>query len=250
MNNLRILLVEDDPGRVERLLSVFGSAEHPPVCVSTAAEALEALSVQKFDIALFTSSEPAGELAQFAAGLRASEDREAADPRIAIFSCFPEQDSLLHSDSYLPGDFTAADLEGAFTRFQGSIQPVNTLRQTAPPRLAPFEPAEFEEQCAHESELMVEIIGLFFEECQNELPQMGQALAEGDFECLARLAHKIKGSLASLQAPLARHRAQTLELAAKDRESAVCSETLVALEDDLALLNRYLANFRDSCLCR
>jgi HPt (histidine-containing phosphotransfer) domain-containing protein len=250
MNNLRILLIEDDPGRVERLLSLFAAAEHPPVCVPTAVEAAEALSVQKFDVALFTSSEPAKELTHFAVSLRASDARENADSRIAVFTCFPEHDSLSHSDGYLPDDFTAGDLEKAFVRFQGSIQPVGAPRGTAPAQLATFEPAEFEEQCVHDSELMLEIIGLFFEECRDELPQMGEALAEGDFEGLARLAHKIKGSLASLQAPLARSRAQLLESAAKDRNFAVCSETLFALEEDLALLNRSLETFRDTCLCR
>jgi HPt (histidine-containing phosphotransfer) domain-containing protein len=246
MNNLRILLVEDDPGRIERLASLFASAEHPPVCVPTISEAAEALSVQKFDVALFTSSERAKELPHFAARLRAGTPH-SADSRIAVFSCCPERDSLLHSDGYLPDDFTAGDVEKAFERFQGSIQPGAGLQQTASAHVAPFEPAEFEEQCAHEPELMVEIIGLFFEECRDELPQMGEALAENDFEGLARLAHKIKGSLASLQAPLARSRAQLLESAAKAHNFAICSETLFALEEDLAVLNRCLESFRDTC---
>ncbi len=250
MNSLRILLVEDDPSRVERLLSVFASAECPPVCVPTAAEAAEALSVQKFDVALFASSESAKELPGFVAGFAVAQTREKAASRIAVFSCFPERDSLFHSDGYLPDDFTAADVEQAFTRFQGSVHSGPGVRQTPAAHLPTFEPAEFEEQCAHDSELMVEIIGLFSEECWNELPQMGEALAESDFERLSRLAHKIKGSLGSLQAPLARSRAQTLESAAKDQNFAICSETLFALEEDLTLLNSCLGKFRDACLCR
>jgi HPt (histidine-containing phosphotransfer) domain-containing protein len=197
---------------------------------------------------LFTSSEPAKELPHFAARLRASETLQSAASRIAVFSCFPERDSLLHSDGYLPDDFTAGDVEKAFESFQASIQPGAALQQTASAPVAAFEPAEFEDQCAHESELMVEIIGLFFEECRDELPRMGVALAENDFEGLARLAHKIKGSLASLQAPVARSRAQLLESAAKDHNFAVCSGTLFALEEDLAVVNRCLESFRDTCL--
>jgi two-component system, sensor histidine kinase and response regulator len=250
MNSLRILLVEDDPRRVDRVLSVFASAECPPVCVPTAAEAAEALSVQKFDIALFTSSEPAKDLPRFAASLPVSETRGEPASRIAVFSCFPEGDGLFRPDGYLPDEFTAGDVEKAFASFQGSIHSGRALQQTALAQFATFEPGEFEEQCAHDPELMLEIIGLFFGECQNELPQMGEALAEGDFERLSRLAHKIKGSLASLQAPLARSRAQILESAAKDRNLAVCSETLFAFEQDLALLNRCLESFRHACLCR
>ncbi len=250
MNNLRILLVEDDPGRAERLLSLFASAQHAAVSVPTVSEAAEALSLQKFDVALFSAPEPAKESTRFAAILRDSGTQENVDSRIAVFSCFPEEDNLLHSDGYLPYDFVAADLEQAFISLRESIQSGGVSRQAAPAHLATFEPAEFEEQCAHESELMLEIIGLFFEECRNELPEMREALAESDFERLLRLAHTLKGSLASLQAPFARRRAQTLESAAKDHKFAICSETLGALEQDLGVLNRHLESFRDTCLCR
>lgn len=250
MNSVRILLVEDDPDRVERLLSLFACTEHPPICVPTVPEAAEALSVQKFDVALLTSPKSARELEDFAARLRAAESRENVGSRIAIFSCCAGQDNLAHSDGCLPDDFTLEHVENAFARFQNSIQTGGAVRQTAVPQLATFEPAAFEEQCAHESELMIEIIGLFFEECRNELPKMGVALAEGDFEGLSRLAHKIKGSLGSLQAPLARSRTQVLESAAKNRDFALCCETLLALEDDLSLLNRCLQGFRNTCLCR
>src|SRR6185437_10188492 len=131
MNNLRILLVEDDPARTERVLSLFASSEHPPVCVHTVSEAAEALLVQKFDITLLTSSGSAKEVPDFAARLRASETQAGAGSRIAVFSCFAEQDGIIHSDGCLPGDFTSEDVERAFARFQHSVQSGGASRQTS-----------------------------------------------------------------------------------------------------------------------
>ena len=93
---------------------------------------------------------------------------------------------------------------------------------------------------------MIELIDLFSAEQNRELPAMVQALADGDFEQLSRLAHTLKGSLGALHAPLAWHAAQSVEMAAKNENSRVCAEALQALNRDLAELNESLSSFRQA----
>jgi HPt (histidine-containing phosphotransfer) domain-containing protein len=59
------------------------------------------------------------------------------------------------------------------------------------------------------------------------------------------VAHTIKGSLSSLHATLARHHAQALESAAKNRDGSACRANLQALADDLGALEPLLLKLRD-----
>ena len=63
--------------------------------------------------------------------------------------------------------------------------------------------------------------------------EMRQALADGDLIQLSRLAHTIKGSLGSLQAPAARAEAQLLELAALRNDREACGRLLPSFESKL-----------------
>jgi HPt (histidine-containing phosphotransfer) domain-containing protein len=74
---------------------------------------------------------------------------------------------------------------------------------------------------------------------------MRRALLEGDFRQLSELAHTIKGSLSSLHAMVARHRAQELETAARAQDGVSCGQILSLLVSDLDALEPLLVNLRD-----
>ncbi len=205
------------------------------------------MSIQKFDVVLLGSSCPGEDVAGFARTLR--DLFESSGSRIAFLSCSPDASDVSQFDAHLSDEFDPAALIDLVGRLCSSEAEASGAAHAGGTRDLPvFKPDDFGEQCAQEKDLMVEIIDLFFAECEAELPAMVEALAAGDFERLSRLAHTIKGSLASLHAPVARRCCETLEAAAKNRDSILCTQILETLARHLELLNKHLTAFREACL--
>jgi HPt (histidine-containing phosphotransfer) domain-containing protein len=246
MNSFRILLVEENSRRADDILS---EAEKNQIlaAVSTIAEAEEVLSIEKFDAILFREQPSVVELAAFAGRLRKAENGITDRCRTVILVCENGNDVAL-ADGSLPCDFTLDELYRTVSQALERQMRQAGSAGSATPQPSGFDPAEFAAQCANDVDLMIEIINLFLEECKIELPEMGDALGRRDFEALSRLAHRMKGSLGSLHAPVARQRAQALESASKSEDHGVCSALLQALEHDLTALKTPLETLRDSCL--
>jgi len=246
MNNLRILLVEENTRRADHILAE-PEKNQVLASVSTLAEAEEVLSIQKFDAVLFSAQRPLPEFAAFAERLRKAENGNSGRARTVIL-VYGNASDFAFADGYLPSDCTFDHLCRTVSRIlEEQMQKIGSIHSGAGGP-AGFDPAGFEAQCANDTELMVEIINLFLDECKIEMPEMGDALGRRDFEALSRLAHRMKGSLGSLQAPLARQRAQALESASKSRDYGICSALLQALEDDLTALRAPLETLRNACL--
>ncbi|MDQ2843379.1 MAG: response regulator [Acidobacteriota bacterium] len=243
MNTLQILLVESEPSRADHLISTLSLAGHSAVQALNCEEASEMLSIQRFDAVLLGSGQPPEALAGFTAGLRKLEAGQRTGCRAALLSISPESAAIPLVDATLAPDFDGAQLAETLSK-------ASAFLSSDPARaLSVFEPDEFAEQCAGEPELMVEIIDLFFIERERELPEMGLALRDGDFNRLSRLAHTMKGSLGALHTPAGRHYAQDLELAARDGNGPLCEQILGALDRSLEELSRHLSAFRNACLC-
>jgi HPt (histidine-containing phosphotransfer) domain-containing protein len=246
MNSFRILLVEENSRRADDILAE-PEKNQILAAVSTIAEAEEVLSIEKFDAILFRGQLSLLELAAFAGRLRKAENGITDRCRTVILVSGDGND-VAFADGCLPYEFTLDELCRTVSQvLERQLQQAGSS-DSAPAQPAGFDPMEFAAQCANDIDLMVEIINLFLEECKIELPEMGEALGRRDFEALARLAHRMKGSLGSLHAPLARQRAQALESASKGQDHGVCSALLQALEHDLTALKEPLETLRDSCL--
>jgi HPt (histidine-containing phosphotransfer) domain-containing protein len=244
MNSFRILLVEENSRRADDILAE-PEKNQILAAVSTITEAEEVLSIEKFDAILFRGQASVPELAAFAGRLRKAENGITDRCRTVILVCRDGND-VAFADGSLPYEFTLDELCRTVSQvLERQWQQGSSSAAVQP---AGFDPAEFAGQCANDIDLIVEIINLFLEECKIELPQMGDALGRRDFEALSRLAHRMKGSLGSLHAPLARQRAQALESASKSQDYGVCSALLQALEHDLTALKVPLETLRDSCL--
>ncbi len=251
MNNIRILLVESDPAKADDIASRLASWNHSPLPVPDLAEAAEAIFIQKFDLILLGSEYDRESIAALSGSLRNLESAQSSEDHACIVSCAPAPEELPFLDGYLSPDFSSADLLGILSANAGAAHRNGHRRsdRTAVPASI-FEPSQFEAQCACDLELMIEIIGLFFAECGRQIEDMRAALQGGDLERLSRIAHTIKGSLATLHAPRARYRAQALESAARDGNAVLCAPMLDLLEADSAGLNEHLSAFREACLGR
>ncbi len=248
-SSLRILLVEGDERQADQLLSLLDGSGHSAIPVPDLSEAAEALSIQRFDLILLGSGQSLEDSASFVAKLRNLEAGQRFDPRAGVLGCSPSLGGAAFLDGSLPDKFDPQVLADAVSRSQAAGQGTTASTERDPAAASPiFEQDQFEEQCANETGLMIEIIDLFSTEQDRELPAMAQALAAADFERLSRLAHTLKGSLGALHAPRAHRRAQSLEMAAKDQNCGVCAAALHALEHDLIELNCLLSSFRQACL--
>lgn len=247
IDSLRILLIEGDKGRADQLLCLLDAAGHCAILVPDLDEAAEALSIQRFDLVLLASGQSVEGSAGFVSKLRNLEAGQRSNSRATVLGYSPSLSGAPFLDGSLPDEFNAELLADAVIHVQTAGLPASPP-EPGLPTLPVFEPDQFGEQCANETGLMIEILDLFSDEQSRELPAMFQALGAAEFEQLSRLAHTLKGSLAALHAPLAWHRTQSLEMAAKDGNSRLCTEALQALNRDLAELNTHLSSFRQACL--
>lgn len=228
-------------------------ADHTVLPVSSLQEAEEALFVLKVDVAILGSLFADAETEIFVDRLRGIENTQKNALRAPVLAVSPD---VVIPPGWTPGNGEIVDghLVSSFDSeiVSAAMEGINLAASTAridakaasPTDLPIFEPEKFRQQVAYDPELTVEIIDLFLEERSVEIPEMQDAIEGGGFERLSEVAHTIKGSLSSLHATLARHHAQALESAAKDRDETVCRRMLGALAEDLDALEPLLLKLR------
>lgn len=255
MSALRVLLIEKNSDESQRISSVLTDANHDVLSASGFEDASQALLIQKFDAILVGSPAGADQAAEFTTNLRALERKQRNAGRTAILSFSPQSSPGaswspardVTIDGYLPREFEAAAFHDAVYALAHAVAERPGAKDRNPGSDLPvFEPEQFLAQVAHDRDLMVEIIDLFLADRGDQVNEMRNALAAGDYNRLSRAAHTIKGSLSSLHTPQAKARAQDLETAAKNQEGQVCRVTLAQLEHDLDLLEPYLLSLRNS----
>ena len=256
MNALRFLVIHRDPEHADRICFQLAGANHTVLAAPNLAEGAEALLIQRFDAALLDATWPPAEVAEFTAILRQVEQNQGLK-RIPVVSVWPQgapftpsETESLAWDTRLEEPLDPVALTEAVTHLAQAVgRPGKSGPETSPANEHPvLEPEEFEEQVGGDHELMVEIINLFLEESTHQRAEMRRSLASGNYVQLSRLAHTIKGSLASLRATRARWRAQELEFAAGDQNGSLCHESLSALEQDLTALEPELLFLRQRVL--
>lgn len=239
--SFKVLIVEKNTARAEHLSSVLESAEHDVLPLSDLKDASEALTIQHFDAVLVPASSSGSELQTFADQLRRLS---RTGGHTALLAC-GASGGVPDVDGVLPYDFGAQAFAAEMSKLSRRVaDPEGT--PTKPAESEPiFNESEFREQMCDDGELMVEIIDLYLSESAKQRKQMGAALDAGDLTALSRLAHTIKGSLASLHTPRARACAQTVELAARSGKGPESASALVALEAELTALEPVLIAFRN-----
>jgi HPt (histidine-containing phosphotransfer) domain-containing protein/CheY-like chemotaxis protein len=256
MNHLRVLVIERDPEKLERISTVLTEAQYEVLPAPSFGEATEALQVQRFDAVLVGSPGKPHEQADFTAGLRRIERSNGLLSKTPVLLCSgavphglwtPTQEDWV--DAYLPEEFVAATFTDAVVRLAQALTPaLKPKEQASSSDLPIFEPDKFQAQVAYDRELLVEIIDLFLVERRSQVAEMQAALSAADFVRLSRVAHTIKGSLGSLHASLARWHSQELESAARAADVQVCRFCLAVLEQDLDNLEPELIALRTSSL--
>jgi HPt (histidine-containing phosphotransfer) domain-containing protein/CheY-like chemotaxis protein len=245
MNSLRVLLVDGGSERCEAISTTLANANHTVLPAAGLEEAGEALFVEQFDAVLLTSNFPARSLANFTAKLRRVERSQSTETRIPVLALGAVAVGGTDGSVEEPIDPIALT-EAVRSLAQALAQPVEYAEPLATGKLPVLEAEKFEEQVGYDSELMVEIIDLFLAESKKDLSDMRDSVASHNWESLSKLAHTIKGSLASLHAVQARSTAQELESAARSSEVEVSVRAFQQLVKDLRILEPRLLELRDA----
>jgi two-component system sensor histidine kinase/response regulator len=105
------------------------------------------------------------------------------------------------------------------------------------------------DRLAGDRELLLELIGLYFEDEQSLIDQVAAAIAAGDSGRLARAAHALKGSVGNFCAPNAHAAAQALEVAGREgrvADAGTFFSRLVVELDKVRVFLRALAEGKDA----
>ncbi|MBV8895061.1 MAG: Hpt domain-containing protein [Acidobacteriaceae bacterium] len=254
MNQLRVLVIERDAQKLERICEALNDVQYEVLPAASFSEATEALAVQRFDAVLVGSPGDSQAQADFTGGLRKMERSLGLLSKTPVLLCSAAVPKGLWTptnegwvDAYLPDEFAAATFTDAVVRLAHAVTPqTKPKEQVSGSDLPIFEPEKFQAQVAYDRDLMVEIIDLFLMERRSQMAEMQTALNSTDFNRVSRVAHTLKGSLGSLHAALARAHAQDLEVAAKATDAQVCRFCLAILEQDLDNLEPQLIALRNS----
>lgn len=226
MSSSRLLLVEEDTARAIRISAALQTEGSRILHTHGLAEAKEALSIEQFDFILISSTTHAtaiaGELFVIARRL---------SPPVPL-AVYGECERKL-CDAVIPSSLSPGGLPHELDRIR-NLQPAH--QDSAASQLPEFDRDAFHEQMAGDSDLMQEIISIFFEESATQLKNLENALQAQEFPQASRLAHSLKGSLGSLHAAQARYWAQALETAAAAGDSSRCGRYLSALAESVSAL--------------
>lgn len=241
MSSMRILVVGKDCPMTERL----ETSGHQVTPVDECNVAVEALHLQNFDAVVLGQNLSLSDLEALAREIDGLNRRSTV--RTAVIGIEPDcgaSQPPVKLDGYLPVHAGAEALAEALARTAatGAGQAVSVSG------LPVLNAQELREQLDFDNDLLLELVELYRSERLRQSPEMREALANRDLKQLSRIAHTIKGSLGSLQAPAARAEAQLLEMAAGKNDLAACERLLPAFESKLEELDIELRALTESVL--
>src|SRR5579884_1271966 len=196
MNNLRVLVIERDPEKLQRITGVLTEASYEVLPAASFNDGIEALQVQRFDAVLIGSPGDTPAQAEFVSKLRSMERSHGWASRVPVLLCSASVPNGLWTttqeewvDAYLGEEFVAATFTDAVVRLAQAVAPAAKLNaQINQSDLPIFEPDKFQAQVAYDRDLLVEIIDLFLSERRVQVAEMQAALASADFTRLSRVA--------------------------------------------------------------
>jgi len=246
MNSLRFLLVDGDSEKSDAISNALASANHTVLPTAGLDEAGEALFVEQFDAVLLASNFPANSLADFTAKLRRVEQSQRVATRIPVLA-LESLSTDSGCDGYVHEPIDPVALTGAVQSLAAALGRTMEMKNSSEvDNLPVLDPEKFEEQVGGDDELMVEIIDLFLEERKGQVAGMQDCIVNKDWDSLSKIAHTIKGSLASLHAIRARSRAQELETAARLCQVETSLRAHRQLIQDLEVLEPELLDLKDA----
>jgi PAS domain S-box-containing protein len=221
---LRVLLAEDSPINQKLAVRLLSRRGHDVTVVEDGVKAVAAFRESEFDIILMDIQMP--ELDGFGAAgeIRAIEAETGNHIPIVALTAHAmagDERRCLEAgmDAYVSKPFRPEELFVAVEQLALHGVPTADSDDAQADDEAPiFDRAELAAQFGDDPTFLVEIINLFVEETSGLIAEGETAVAGGDLEALAKIAHRLKGASGQMTAEQARRAAYAVEMAAKEGE--------------------------------
>lgn len=242
LGGLKVLLAEDNPVNRKIASEILENAQSEVVCVGDGRAALAKLATECFDIALLDIQMPELDGPAVAREVRRRESGTGDHlPLVAVTAHTREEDRerCLRAgiDAFLAKPFGEEELVAAMGH---ALKSKRTGHHRSGLALVDREAALA--RANGDPSLLAELVALFLEDSSDVRAALTASVADGRFEAVQRLAHRLKGSLLTLSAHDAAATALELEEAAGAGSDVRCGEVLERLLDKLDRLESELAD--------
>jgi two-component system sensor histidine kinase/response regulator len=236
-NEIRILLVEDNPTNQEVAISMLECLGYDAVdVVADGPQALAALSANDFDLVLMDCHLPVMDGYETSRRIRApeSEVRNHDIPIVATtaaaMECDRQECLAAGMNAYLAKPLRLAALRQAIEAWasdsKGAAVPPPEVAVSSPTTAVAFDPAEFDESLMGNEVLERRVLGRFVDDMPGQLSLLAQAVSDGDAPRVRLVAHSIKGAAASVSGPEMREASWKLEQQGRDGDLASSADAL------------------------
>jgi CheY-like chemotaxis protein len=241
---LRVLVAEDN--EVNQLVArrIFEKLGNKVTVVGNGREALSAVKSRQFDLVAMDVQMPEMDGLATTAAIRAWEEQTGTHVAIVAMTAHAmkgdcERCLAAGMDGYVSKPIRVQELEKAISRVlspqkgkaRASLvkEPGSLIDQQA--LLAGFD---------GDLRLLRELVRLFLADYPRNLAQIKDALRLGNAEALAKVAHKLKGTVGNFAAKKTTATAELLETLGREGNLRVASDALVTLESQLVQLSEEL----------
>ncbi|MGY2753515.1 PAS domain S-box-containing protein [Thermostichus sp. MS-CIW-21] len=220
--SLRILLAEDNPVNQKVALRQLESLGYKADVVANGQEVLDLLQQVRYDLILMDCQMPVMDGYEATRRLRQQERRSGHRTVVIAITANAMQEDRERClqagmDDYLSKPVLKEDLERVLNHWSQRIAPsaagaANGPASPDPPSAEgangnsaptlpyPIDAAYLDRVTGGDRQFQRELLQVFVQDCQNQLPHLRQAVTKGDPEELRKVAHRLKGASANVGA--------------------------------------------------
>jgi two-component system sensor histidine kinase/response regulator len=223
----RVLLAEDNVVNQKVAVAMLAGAGYRVDTVLNGAEAVNAIRLRRYDAILMDCQMPVMNGYEATIAIRAQEGQGQRVPIIAITAAAraKDRDRCISAgmDGYLAKPVCKEDLLAVVARYvTNDPWPVGVLDENVVSELE-----------ALDGDVMLGLVSLYFDQASDQMSELSAAIASGETPAIAQIAHKLKGSSATLGAKNVAGIASELELAAGTGDPASAEPLLNTLSTGL-----------------
>ncbi|MBI3539561.1 MAG: response regulator, partial [Candidatus Eisenbacteria bacterium] len=239
---LRILVAEDHPVNQRVVVRILEKLGHEPTVVENGELALHATATGGFDLLLMDVQMPVMDGFEATAAIRARESSQGGHLPIVGLTAHAMKGDMERClgagmDAYLSKPLKISELSATIERVAAPVTSADRpFAVSAEDHDGVFDPDQALENAAGDPVLLAEIAQLWLEDAPTRLAQIRDGIAASDARTIERAAHRLRGSLSTLAAPLATEAAANLEKLAAGGHLATVVDVAAALEAEISRL--------------
>jgi signal transduction histidine kinase/DNA-binding response OmpR family regulator len=238
---LRVLVAEDNPVNRQLAVRLLQKHGHAVSAVETGRAAVDAVMHHTYDLVLMDVQMPGMDGFEATAAIRARERATGGHlPIIAMTAHALKGDRerclAAGMDGYVTKPIQIESLLTTIDHIVASAARRSTSASTTAPVALAVDQAAMLAAVEGDVELLRELVGLFLEDYPQRVAELRQAIAAGDANTVARLAHALKGAVGNLGAHAAGVAALSLEQAGWAGDMVQIPAAFAALEQEMARL--------------